>query len=237
MRKPQRLSVREERLGIKAMEKERRPRERLQREGAEALSDRELLAIIVGSGNGSNTVHTLAKKLLSCLDGSSSRTGGVDIHQLMAIPGIGQAKASLIGAALEFSRRRMLPSKKKVTSPEDIIPFILHLADRPQEQFIVLSLNGAHEVIEQRTISVGLVNRTLVHPREVFAGPLTDRAAAIICAHNHPSGNLEASSEDRELTQRIIEAGELLGIPLLDHVIFSYDDYYSFLENGDIDSA
>jgi DNA repair protein RadC len=113
----------------------------------------------------------------------------------------------------------------------DTLPLLERFADRNQEHFLTLSLNGAHEVIMVRTVSVGLVNRTMVHPREVFAGPLTDRASAIILAHNHPSGSVEPSAEDDEITTRLLSAGETLGIPVLDHVVFSRSGYYSYLEH------
>jgi len=108
------------------------------------------------------------------------------------------------------------------------------MADRKQEHFLCISLNGANEVIATRTISVGLVNKTQVHPREVFADPITDRASAIIIAHNHPTGGLAPSKEDIEITMRLKKAGETLGIKLLDHIIFSHKGHYSFLENNDI---
>jgi DNA repair protein RadC len=111
---------------------------------------------------------------------------------------------------------------------------IRHYADRKQEQFICISLNGANEVIAHRVVSVGLVNKTQVHPREVFADPITDRASAIIAAHNHPSGSLSPSKEDVEITRQIKNAGETLGIKLLDHIIFNHRGYYSFLEDGKI---
>ena len=114
----------------------------------------------------------------------------------------------------------------------DVLPLVTHWADRPQEYFLVLSLNGAHEVIRLRVVSQGILDRTIVHPREVFVHPLSDRAAAVICAHNHPSGNTEPSQEDRDLTRRLREAGELLGIPMLDHVVFTQEGYYSFLEHN-----
>jgi DNA repair protein RadC len=113
-----------------------------------------------------------------------------------------------------------------------VLPLIRHFADRKQEHFICVSLNGANEIIATRVVSVGLVNKTQVHPREVFADPITDRASAVIVAHNHPSGSLEPSKEDIDITARLKSAGEILGIRLLDHVIFNSKGYYSFLEKG-----
>ena len=206
-----------------------RPREKLQKKGAHALSDLELLAILIGSGTRGNDVLTTASRLLQVLDGAGA---SVSIGQLCAVSGVGPAKAALIVAALEFARRRIRPRGLKIAFPPDIYPLIRHVADRRQEHFIGISLNGANEVIAIRTVSVGLVNRALVHPREVYADPITDRAAAVIVAHNHPSGNLEPSQDDLVVTRQLREAGQTLGIKLLDHLIFNQTTYYSLLENG-----
>jgi DNA repair protein RadC len=121
---------------------------------------------------------------------------------------------------------------KKITAPSDILPAVWEYAEKNQEHFIVTSLNGAHEVIETRVCSIGLLNRTLVHPREIFRQAIIDSAAAIIIIHNHPSGNLEPSQEDNEITKRIKDAGIIIGIEVLDHIIISKCGYYSFLEEG-----
>ncbi|ADK82577.1 RadC family protein [Sediminispirochaeta smaragdinae] len=222
------MKVEESRIPIMSLPAEERPRERLSAFGPSTLSDKELLTIILGSGIKGNDVGHLASALLKLLDTSDLHC---TVDQIRTIPGIGRAKAALVAAALEFSRRRFVPAKNKITSPADVLPLVRHLADRPQEQFLALSLNGAHEVIKLRIISVGLVNRTLVHPREIFAGCVKDRAAALICAHNHPSGNLQPSAEDHEVTRRLTASGEILGIPLIDHIIFTQEGYYSFLEH------
>ncbi len=211
------------------MRKEERPREKLLSLGASSLSDVELLAIIVGSGIRDNNVNAIAGELLALLD---RLNGQVKPEELVGIRGMGVVKAVQIIAALEFARRRFNPGTTKIIYPADILPIVAHYADRKQEHFLAVSLNGAHEVIALRVVSVGLVNRTIVHPREVYADPITDRAAAILVAHNHPSGNVVPSEEDIEITARLKEVGELLGIDLLDHVVFSFKDYYSFLEHG-----
>lgn len=208
-----------------------RPREKLQHKGAQALSDMELLAVLLGSGNRKHDVLALADKLLHLLD----RTGPTpSMEELLTINGVGKAKASLIMAGLEFARRRIRPHGFKIAFPPDAYPLIRHIADRSQEHFICISLNGANEVIAIRTVSVGLVNRALVHPREVFADPITDRASAIIVAHNHPSGNLSPSPDDLAVTRQLKEAGLTLGIRMLDHIIFNKEKYYSLMENGQI---
>ena len=206
-----------------------RPREKLQEKGAEALSDTELLAILLGSGTKGHDVMTVAERILKVLDAHNEK---LNIDELKKIEGVGPAKATLIAAALEFARRRIRPEGLKISFPADVLPLIANYADRKQEHFICISINGANEVITSRVVSVGLVNKTQVHPREVFADPITDRAAAIIVAHNHPSGSLLPSKEDIEVTKQLKTAGETLGIRLIDHVIFNHKEYYSFLEKG-----
>ena len=126
-----------------------------------------------------------------------------------------------------------MPEGIKIETPVDVLPLVRHYGDRRQEHFLCISLNGANEVITTRIVSVGLVNKTQVHPREVFAEPITDRASAVILAHNHPSGNLAPSKEDLQITQQLKEAGETLGITVLDHIIFGQKGHYSFLEQGE----
>lgn len=208
-----------------------RPREKLQQKGAEGLSDLELMAILLGRGIKGHDVLTVADRILKALDGNK---GQVNLEELQKIEGVGLAKATLIAAALEFARRRIRPEGLRISFPADVIPLIHHYADRKQEHFVCISINGANEVIANRVVSVGLVNRTQVHPREVFADPIIDRASAIIIAHNHPSGGLTPSKEDIEITGQLKSAGETLGIRLLDHIIFNYKGHYSFLENGEL---
>lgn len=205
------------------------PREKAVQYGIKNLSDRELISILLGSGSRDNPVEKLATKILLLIDKSN---GEILTEDLQKIKGVGTAKATLISAAMEFSRRRLSHSIVKISYPTDILPAVRHYVTRPQEYFITISLNGAHEIIQTRVVSIGILNRTLIHPREVFADALKDRAASIIISHNHPSGNLDPSSEDKEVTTRLIEAGELLGIKVLDHIIFSNKNYYSFTENS-----
>lgn len=214
---------------IKDLSKSDRPREKLQAKGAEAMSDVELLAILLGSGTRNHDVLTVAGGILKALDGQNEK---LSLEALQKIDGVGPAKATLIAAALEFSRRRIRPEGMRISFPPDVLPLIRHFADRKQEHFICVSLNGANEVITCRVVSVGLVNQSQVHPREVFADPITDRVSAIIVAHNHPSGSLEPSREDMEITRQLKTAGEILGIRLLDHIVFNKRGYYSFLEDN-----
>jgi len=210
---------------------ELKPREKLMLYGAGHLTDKELLAILLGTGIKGKNVIALAEEVLKILDKNNYKTG---IKDLLSVSGLGKAKSSLISASLELSRRILCPDRKKITAPADALPYISHYADRKQEHFLCISLNGAHEVIKSRVVSIGLVYRTLVHPREIFSDPLKDRSAAVVIAHKHPSGNIEPSNEDIEITRRIKNAGKILGIELLDHIIFTDTAHYSFLEEGKI---
>jgi DNA repair protein RadC len=211
------------------MDAQPRIRERLTKEGPASLSDAELLAALLGTGIKGKGVNELADEVLALLDKGE---GVPEADTLVRLAGIGEAKASAVCAALELGRRLYGARERKVASPGDVWPIVAHWSDRKQERFICCSLNGAHELIAARVVSIGLVNRTVVHPREVYADPITDRACAVIVAHNHPSGRLEPSPEDREITCRLKEAADTLGIALLDHVIFSGSGYYSFVEHG-----
>ncbi len=213
-------------IKIKDLPKESRPREKLLNLGAENLSDRELIAILLGKGIKGKNIISLSEEVLNQLDILNYE---INETLLMNIAGLGKAKIASIAAAIEFSRRILCPKSKKIKSPSDIYPYIQHFADRKQEIFVCASLNGAYEIIAIRVVSIGLINKTLVHPREVFADPISDRAAAVIVCHNHPSGNLEPSDEDREITKRLKDASNVLGVPLLDHIIFSEAGYKSVI--------
>lgn len=206
-----------------------RPREKLLAKGAEALSDQELLAVLLGKGSAQLDVMTLAAKLARVLD---EKGLSVRIEDLTGFDGVGDAKAALVLAAIEFARRRIKPEGLKINTPADILPLIRHFADRKQEHFLAVTINGANEVLNVRVVSIGLIDRSPVHPREVFADALTDRASGIIVAHNHPAGSLDPSPSDMDATKQIKEAGEIIGIEVLDHIIFNRKGYYSFLESG-----
>jgi len=208
-----------------------RPRERLKSAGVSGLQDAELLAILLGSGTRHRDVMQLAADLLPVIDSGWPTLESIHLEKIV---GVGQAKAGLILAALEFARRRIRPNGVKITRSEQILPLVQHIADRKQEHFVCISLNGAHEVIATRIITIGLVNSTQIHPREVFSDPLVDRACAIIVAHNHPSGNPAPSDEDRRVTRVLKDAGSILGIRLLDHIVFASSGYYSFADSGEI---
>jgi DNA repair protein RadC len=214
---------------VKDIPKDERPREKLAQKGPRALSDVELIAILIGRGTKGHDVMSVANRILNTID---SNGGTPDCPALQKIEGVGLAKATLIVAALEFARRRIKPEGLKISFPADVLPLIQHYADRKQEHFLCVSLNGSKEVIATRVISVGLVNKTHAHPREVFAEAIAERASAVIIAQNHPSGGVNPSKEDMDITSRLRDAGEILGIKLLDHVIFNHKEHYSFLKQG-----
>jgi len=218
-------------MNIKTLPLEERPREKLLSCGAAYLSDVELMAVMLGSGIKGKGIFELSDEIVKLIDTQGGRIG---LEDMLKVDGLGLAKATTLSASFEFMRRLLLPTAQRIRFPRDILPAVSHYADRPQEYFICISLNGAHEITHTRVVSIGLVNRTMVHPREVFADPIKDRAAAIICAHNHPSGSTEPSKEDREVTEMIKQAGKILGIELLDHIIFSRRGYYSFAEKKEL---
>ncbi len=215
-------------LSIRELPPQDRPREKLETKGASALSDLELLMILLSSGNAKRRVNDIALDLLTLLDTNVDAS----TDEIATINGIGTAKASVISAALEIGRRRAVRNGNTITTPNDIFMEIKHFASREQEQFIVIVLNGAHEILNIFTATIGLVNRSLIHPREVFSDPISRRATAVVLAHNHPSGILSPSKEDIATTSRLAESGDLLGIRVLDHLIFSNKSYFSFKEHG-----
>lgn len=205
------------------------PREKLLAKGPGALSDKELIAVLLGKGTPKMDVMTLAGKVSLVMD---EKGLNVRAEDLMHFEGVGKAKAALLLSAIEFARRRIKPDGLKIDTPADVLPLIRHFADRKQEHFLSITINGANEVINVRVVSIGLVDRSPVHPREVFADALADRASGIVVAHNHPAGNLEPSGPDEDVTRQLQQAGEIMGINLLDHIIFNRNGYYSFLESG-----
>jgi len=206
-----------------------RPREKLAAKGAKALSDVELLATLLGSGVKGKNVFQISHAILRKLD---NHIETIDVKTLVSTEGVGFAKACQIVAAFEFAKRRLLKESTFVKKAEDILPLISHIADKKQEYFLCISLNGANEVIGNRVVTVGLLNTNQVHPREVFADAISDRAASIILAHNHPSGILAPSPDDVITTRQLIDAGNIIGISVLDHIIVTKKGYLSFKEKG-----
>ena len=217
---------------IKEMPSQDRPRERLMAAGPLGVSDLELLCLVIGSGNKNRPVQDIAQDILYLMN--KKGTTGISLEDISTIPGIGKANASRICAALEIGRRFSFFKPRSCKDPKAIFDLVRHYGDRQQEHFIIVMLNGAHELMGVNVVTVGLVNRTIVHPREIFSDPIRLRATAIVLAHNHPSGNLEPSPDDIETTLRIRKAGLILGIEVLDHIIFSTDAYLSRAESGEL---
>ena len=202
-----------------------RPREKWARYGTARLSDLELLMAIIGSGNKQADVGKIAREVLKIV---RQKGGDVSYDDLRGVVGLGEAKIPVILASLELARRYLLDSDQSIIdSPEKAVELLADIRDKKQEYFVCLTLDGANRLIAKRVVTIGTLTASLVHPREVFADAIADRAASIIVAHNHPSGSLEASQADREVTHRLRQAGELLGISLVDHIILTKHSYKS----------
>lgn len=219
---------------IKEMPVFDKPREKMNKNGVRVLSDIELLAVLLGSGIKGKGVFTLARDILKI---AQSDFNSLNIENLTKIDGIGLAKAAQISAAIEFAKRFLIKEEIKIMSSDDILKLIDDLKSKKQEYFVVVTLDGAHNLIQKRVVFIGTLNRTLIHPREIFADALTDRAADIILVHNHPSGSIEPSREDLDVTKQLESAGKILGINILDHIIISKSGYYSFQENNMLNLA
>ncbi|MFA4877643.1 MAG: DNA repair protein RadC [Methanoregula sp.] len=208
-----------------------RPREVIARKGAEALSDTELIEAILGRGTRNRDVRALSREICGLLQ---SKKPCLKYEDLVAIDGVGPTRASQMMACFELGRRYHAPAgpDARIAKPEDVIPLVSHLRDKRQEHFVCITLNGAGEVLGNRVITVGLLNHSLVHPREVFADAIVDRAASVICVHNHPSGSLEPSPQDIAITAQLKEAGQLVGIQLIDHIIITRNGHVSLRERG-----
>lgn len=201
-----------------------KPREKLTKKGVEALKDYELLAILLGSGTKDKDVLKLSREIMKLFEDDFDN---ISLEKLTSIHGLGLAKSSQILSAIELSKRYLIKQNRKITSALDIYNELQDYKNRQQEYFLTITLDGANHIIQTRVISIGTLNRSLVHPREVFADAIIDRAASIVIAHNHPSGVLEASHEDILVTSRLKESAKLLGIDLLDHLIISKDGFVS----------
>lgn len=202
------------------------PREKLNKKGAEALTDIELLQAVIGSGGKGNDFRQIARNLNAVIQKSGAEK--LTIDDVKSIKGIGDAKATVVFAALEFWRRKFTKqTRPQINSTEKAVEQLAFIKNKKQEHFVMLTLDGARRLINAHTITIGTLTASLVHPREVFAPAMEDRAASIIIAHNHPSGSLVIGDKDKEVTKRIREAGELLGITLDDHIVIAGDDFVS----------
>ncbi len=206
-----------------------KPRERIKSVGAGVLNERQLIAAIIGRGIPGRDVNAIAGDIYRLLEEKGAEVSHAD---LICIPGVGETKASQMLAAFELTRRYLDREKRHVATPADVALMTKDIAGKKQEYFLTFTLNGAGNIIERRIITKGILNHSPVHPREVFAPALTERAASVILVHNHPSGNPEPSSADIEITRMLKDAGDLLGISVLDHIIVTSGDYVSLKERG-----
>ena len=214
---------------IKDLPAHNRPREKLKERGASALTDEELVAAILGRGVEGQSLVTISKSVAKLI---RKHKEDLSVEHLTAVRGMGLAKAAQILSAFELARRHLIKDTVKITGAQDVMPLLADIADKKQEHFVCISLNGAHEVIKKRIVTIGLVDRSQVHPREVYADVISDRAAAVIFAHNHPSGDLKPSNSDLKIHEQLTEAGKILGIRILDHIIVARKKYFSFQESG-----
>ncbi len=190
--------------------------------------DYELVMLILGMGNSQMSVEAMSKKIVEVLDSGNSNDM---VERLLKMKGVGQSKALAVAAAIELGKRRTCHLGAHISSPSDVIPFVNHYAMSGKEQFLAVTLNGGHNIIQIHVVSIGTTNSTVVHPREVFYEAIKENATAVIVCHNHPSGDVEPSEEDIDCTKKLLEASEIIGIPILDHIIIACNGYYSFMES------
>lgn len=215
-------------MKLKDLPKIERPREKLEKYGPERLSDVELLALFIGSGIKGKGVMELSRDILKQIQ----KIGATNIKRenLEKISGLGKAKISQILAMIEFGQRLNKNQGVIVNSPDDVWKLCVDVHDSKKEHFIVFYLNTCNQLIKRKIISIGTLNANLVHPREVFEPALKCSAAQIIVAHNHPSGNTKPSEDDQEITNRLVEAGKMMGIEIMDHIIVAKNSKFSFKE-------
>lgn len=217
-------------MKIKDLEKIDLPREKLAKYGSEKLKDHELLAILLGSGIKGLNVLELSKKILETIKKIEIKK--VTSADLVKIKGLGKAKAAQVFAMLELGKRLNSENKPEILSAEDVWKLCADIRDSKKEHFVAFYLDTQNRLIERQIISIGTLNASLVHPREVFEPTIKLSAASVIIAHNHPSGDIGPSLEDKEVTKRLKEAGKILGIDLADHVIVSKTAYLSFQQKN-----
>jgi DNA repair protein RadC len=220
-------------MKIKDISKENRPRERFLKNGAMALSDAELLAIILQKGSKKENVVDMSNRIIS--KNGINKLSDLSLKELQEIDGIGPAKSMQIKALFEFNKRYNLSRQdgNQIKSAKDVYDYAIHrLNSNDKEHFMILHLDSKNRIIKDEVISIGTLNASIIHPREIFKSAIKESANAIILVHNHPSGDSEPSAEDEQVTEKIFQAGELLSIKVLDHVIIGKDTYHSFKEKG-----
>ena len=191
--------------------------------------DEELIMLILGSGSHEIPVDVMAGRIVQVLNDSEEED---IVKNLMNLKGVGESKALAIAAALELGRRKYSHLRAVINSAEDLIPFVRNYAVSTKEHFLAITLTGGHEIIQIHVISVGTLDKTLIHPRDIFSVAIKENAAALIVCHNHPSGNCQPSKEDIKTTRILYEVSKIIGIHLLDHIIIDCNTYFSFLQNS-----
>ena len=223
---------------IREWPQDERPREKMLKQGAASLTDAELLALIIRSGDPSTgqSAIDLGREIINAFGCNLRELGSADMAQIMAIKGMGLAKAAGIKAAFTLAGRfqaRKLERFDRFTSPRQVFDYFHHeFRDSRKEYFLILLLDGKNRIIRRVQVSEGSLNQSIVHPREVFNPAVKESAAAVILVHNHPTGDPAPSSEDIAVTRRLREAGEIMGIKVLDHIIVGDGEYLSFVERG-----
>ena len=213
-------------MKIKDLEKVDLPREKLAKYGSDKLKDYELLAILLGSGIKGLNVLELSKKILKAVEKAGIKN--ITLDNLLEIKGLGKAKASQVFALFELGKRLNTENKTEILSAQDVWKLSTDICESKKEHFVAFYLDTQNNLIERQIISIGTLNSSLVHPREVFEPAIALHSASIIIAHNHPSQDLKPSTEDKKITERLIEAGKILGIEIADHVILSKSGFLSF---------
>ena len=215
--------------------KPERPRERLKQFGPEALSAQELLAIVIGRGIPKKSVMTIAQELLAKF-GNIKAISEATLEELSQIKGIGFAKAAQLKASFELGKRQDLEPELKdfdIKDPQSIVKAIrASIKDKAKEHFKLILLNARNKIIGIFTVSIGTLNASIVHPREVFKDAITHDAYSVVSAHNHPSGDTEPSEDDLMITKKLVESGKILGVEVTDHIIITKNGYFSFKEKG-----
>lgn len=223
-------------VGIKSWAEEDRPREKLMEKGRHALTEAELIAILISSGSKNETAVELSKRILGSVSNDLNDLGKLSINELIKFKGIGEAKAISIVAALELGRRRKetkIAKREKITTSKDVYELMRpSMMDLPHEEFWMLMLNRANSVIKKELISRGGIAGTVVDSKLIFKTALENYTCSIIICHNHPSGNLKPSEQDIKITKNIKEAGKIMEIQLLDHLIITENGFYSFADEG-----
>jgi len=221
-------------MNVKDLPLDDRPREKMLLRGPQSLSDAELLAVLLRTGTKGKSVITISQELIAENENLAVLASKHQSH-FTRKEGIGKDKAATLLAAFEISRRILSQNKnyseKKITSPQDVAEmFIPLLKDELKERFLLICLNSANKIIKFETISIGNLNSSIVHPREIFKAAIENSSASVILMHNHPSGNPEPSTEDISITKKLVEAGKMLDIPVFDHIIIAGNSYTSFVE-------